>query len=144
MNASILIVPALAMLLAGAVRAADLGRQNYILHCAGCHQLDGSGAPGSGVPKIKGVLGHFPRLTEGREFLVQVPGSSNSALNDLEVAELLNWMLHHFSRDELPADFVPYTTDEVTRLRAQRLTDVTAARAGVVKKLAEMGFKAEY
>ena len=123
--------------------AADFARQNYILRCSGCHQIDGTGAPTSGVPNIKGVLGHFPRLAEGRAFLVQVPGTSNSALNDAEVAELLNWMLKHFSPNEMPVNFVPYTASEVTRLRAEKLNDVTGARTSVVKKLAEMGFKAE-
>ena len=123
--------------------AADLGRQYYLLNCAGCHQFDGTGSASHEIPRMKGVVGHFLRLPEGRAFLVQVPGTSNSALSDAQIAVLLNWMLPHFSREEIPADFVPYTADEVTRLRNQRLDDVAATRTAIVKRLASMGYRVE-
>ncbi len=133
----------LALLAAGPGRAAGQGQQNYILRCAGCHQVDGSGAPHSGVPGIKGTLGYFPRLEAGRAYLVQVPGTANSALDDAQVAELLNWMLNHFSAKELPPDFLPYTSAEVTRLRAVRPSNVTAERARLLKLLVEQGYPPE-
>ena len=96
---------ALAVALAGgglaagpAVADADhTARMQYILHCAGCHQADGHGAPDSGVPDMRGQLGHFLKLPEGRAFLVKVPGTSNSALSNREVTRLLNWMVRSFS-----------------------------------------------
>jgi len=90
-----------------------------------------------------GAVGHFLRLPEGRAFLVQVPGTSNSALSDAQIAVLLNWMLPQFSREEIPPDFVPYTAEEVTRLRNQRLDDVAATRAAIVTRLAAMGYRVE-
>jgi len=123
--------------------AMDLGRQYYILNCAGCHQFDGTGSASHEIPKMRGAVGHFLRLPEGRAFLVQVPGTSNSALSDAQIAVLLNWMLPQFSREEIPPDFVPYTAEEVTRLRNQRLDDVAATRAAIVTRLAAMGYRVE-
>jgi mono/diheme cytochrome c family protein len=122
---------------------ADAGRGHYILHCAGCHQLDGAGSAAHEIPNMKGRVGYFLRLPEGRAFLVQVPGTSNSALSDAEIAVLLNWMLPQFSRAEIPPDFVPYTADEVTRLRNQRLDDVAGTRTAIVTRLASMGYPVE-
>ncbi|MBN9695770.1 MAG: hypothetical protein J0L85_08210 [Zoogloea sp.] len=114
-------------------------RLQYILHCAGCHQSDGHGAAHSGVPDMRGQLGHFVKVPEGRAFLVKVPGSSNSALNNAELTRLLNWMLQSFAPANLPPDFVPYTESEVTALRSAPLDDVAGARAAVVTRLAERG-----
>ena len=96
-------------------RADARNRTNYLLHCSGCHQPNGDGRPDSGIPRMSGQVGHFLRLPEGRAFLVQVPGTSQSSLGDADTAAMLNWMLYAISRNEVPADFVPYTTDEVTR-----------------------------
>jgi mono/diheme cytochrome c family protein len=123
--------------------AADPGRGYYVLHCAGCHQPDGTGSAPHEIPNMKGTVGHFLRLPEGRAFLVQVPGTSNSALSDAEIAVLLNWMLPQFSRAEIPPGFVPYTADEVTRLRKKRLDDVAGTRAAIVTRLASMGYPVE-
>jgi mono/diheme cytochrome c family protein len=121
--------------------AMDLGRQYYILNCAGCHQMDGSGSASHEIPKMRGAVGNFLRLPEGRAFLIQVPGTSNSALSDAQIAVLLNWMLPQFSREEIPPGFVPYTAEEVTRLRNQRLDDVAGTRAAIVKRLAAIGYQ---
>lgn len=123
--------------------AADLGRQHYVLNCAGCHQFDGTGSRSHEIPNMRGAVGHFLRLPEGRAFLVKVPGTSNSKLTDGEIATLLNWMVAEFSRREIPPDFVPYTTAEVTRLRSHPLDDVAATRAAIVAKLAAMGYRVD-
>lgn len=120
--------------------AADLGpRMNYLLHCSGCHQADGVGSAAHNIPRMKDVVGHFLRTPDGRAFLVQVPGTSNSGLNDAQVAALLNWMLPAISAAQMPTDFVPYTAGEVTELRARKLADVAAQRQRVVQRLREMG-----
>jgi hypothetical protein len=72
-----------------------------------------------------------------------VPGTSQAALNDASIAELLNWMVFAFSRDQVPGDFKPYTREEVARLRADRLGDVPGFRAGVVERLKQMGYRVE-
>ena len=138
------LVPAL--LLALATRpslAAEPGRGYYVLHCAGCHQMDGTGSATHGIPNLKDKVGHFLRVPEGRAFLVQVPGTSNSALSDREIAVLLNWMLPQFSRTEIPPGFVPYTAEEVTSLRNQRLDDVASTRAAIATRLSTMGYPVE-
>lgn len=123
--------------------ADDSGKARYqfILNCAGCHQADGSGARSGGVPTLRGQMGHFLRTAEGRAFLVQVPGTSNSSLSNADIARMLNWMAKAFSADTVPADFQPYTEAEVTALRSHKLADVTAARRAVVAQLAAMGIR---
>lgn len=110
--------------------AMSSARINYILHCQGCHLADGSGTP-TKVPALKHEVGRFLHVAGGREFLIQVPGTAQSALSDNEVADVLNWILENFSRDELPADFVPYTADEISRHR-QPLTNVNAVRTALI------------
>jgi len=53
---------------------------------------------------------------------------AQAPLDDEATAAVLNWMLPHFSRDELPAGFSPYTAAEVGRLRRNPLTDVDVER----------------
>lgn len=113
---------------------------NFLLHCSGCHQQDGSGSSENGIPNMKNRVGYFLRIPEGRAFLVQVPGTSQSSLSDGETAELLNWMVRALSPDAVPPNFSPYTRDEVTRLRASSLADVPAMRASVVGRLQKMGY----
>ncbi len=106
-------------------------QQSYMLHCQGCHLADGSGLPGS-VPPMRNFLGKFLAVPGGREYLVQVPGSAQSSLNDAELASLLNWLLPEMSAQELPPDFQPYSVMEVKQLRAQPLLDIPTTRATLV------------
>ena len=123
-----------------AVAAPDRSRQNYIQFCAGCHQIDGSGSPGVGIPDMRGQLGYFLNSPGGRAFLVQVPGSANSPLSNAELALLLNWMLKVFSPAQVPASFVPYSADEVSSLRAQVPAAVDDLRREVTAELQRQGF----
>lgn len=130
-----------ALLLSGAALADGdrSARLQYVLHCAGCHQADGGGAPHSGVPSMREQLGHFLKVPDGRAFLVKVPGSSNSALSNADIGRLLNWMLRSFSASTLPADFAPYSESEVAALRSAPLDNVAAERAAIVTELAGQG-----
>lgn len=112
---------------------------NYMLHCSGCHGPDGSGSPQSGVPSMRHSLGNFFRTKDGREFLIQVPGTSQSSLSNAETAELLNWILKSFSPQEVPVGTAPYTTQEVASLRAAPLEDVPGRRSEIIKRLKEQG-----
>lgn len=80
-------------------------------------------------------VGYFLGVPGGREFLVQVPGSANAALNDAQLAELLNWMLPTLSAEQIPADFVPYNTSEVGELRRSPEVDVAGRRAVLVDNI---------
>lgn len=114
---------------------------NYLLHCSGCHHPDGSGSPESGVPDMRDKLGYFLSAPHGREFLIQVPGTSQSRLSHAEVAELMNWMLGNFSKAQIPAAHQPYSEREVAALRAKPLDDVSGRRADIVKNLAGQGIQ---
>ena len=120
---------------AGDTVSPQRARSLYLLHCAGCHQTDGSGTPAFGVPSMIDSLGAFLRTPAGRAFLVQVPGARNANVSDAELAALTNWELRAFSAATLPADFRPYTTTEVTHWRANPPVDIAAARAAVVAGL---------
>ena len=103
---------------------------NYILHCQGCHLADGGATPGK-IPPLIGT-GRFLAVEGGREFLVRVPGVSLSIVPDDELAELINWMLFRFSADDVPADFEPYTAEEVGRYRQEPLVEVETVRVGLI------------
>ncbi len=108
-------------------------QQHYMLHCQGCHQADGSGLPGS-VPSMRNLVGKFLAVPGGREYLVQVPGSSLSPLNDAELAELLNWLLLSMSAQNLPPDFQAYSESEVKLLRSETMLDLLTTRAAIVSR----------
>lgn len=111
---------------------------NYMLNCQGCHAPDGSGVDGK-VPSMLGQAGKFLHVEGGRDFLVQVPGSANSSLNDQDLAELLNWMLFRFSAAEIPDDFVPYSESEIQGLRETPLVKVEMTRAFLAEKVEAIG-----
>jgi mono/diheme cytochrome c family protein len=106
----------------------------YTLNCSGCHGADGVGVPEVGIPNLK-EAGRFVRTELGREYLIQVPGLSQSRLDDATAARLLNWILRKFAVDPLPTDFTPYTAEEVSRLRTDKASDAKTRRDAI---LAEM------
>ena len=108
---------------------------NYMLNCQGCHGARGEGSIAADVPVMTDFVGRFLHVEGGRSFLVQVPGSANSALSDAHLAEVLNWMLPNISPAEMPADFEPYTAAEVGALRKTPLVDVISVRARLVNLL---------
>lgn len=112
--------------------------QLYTLNCWGCHLPHAEGIPGT-VPRLAHSMGYFLQIPDGRAYLVQVPGVANSPLNDQQIADVLNWLLVTFSKNELPKDFRPYTVEEIRRLRPHPLVNVKASRKGMAKRLAAMG-----
>lgn len=107
---------------------------NYRLHCEGCHLADGVATPGK-VPALAGSVATFLRAPDGRAYLARVPGVANASLSDAELAALLDWTLRRFDAANLPADFAPYTADEVARWRAQPLVDVTLERSRLLESV---------
>jgi mono/diheme cytochrome c family protein len=97
--------------------------ENYVLHCSGCHRLDGSGIPGF-APDLREI---DPLLdsTEGRRYLGRVPGVAQAPLDDAELAALLNWVLVEIAERRPDPG---YRAEEVASLRAQPLRDPIAAR----------------
>jgi hypothetical protein len=107
---------------------------DYMLHCRGCHGPDGGGAPGA-APSFRGQVAKFLWVPGGREYLIHVPGTAQSELSDAHTAVLLNWILHEFSPNELPANFVPYSEEEVTRYRRPPLTEVYVVRSELMRAI---------
>lgn len=106
-------------------------QMNYALQCMGCHTPDGSGIADR-VPPIRDTLPLFARMAEGRRFLVQVPGVSQSRLSNAELAQLLNWMIETLSARK-PTQFVRYTEEEVAEYRRVTLVHVRATRERLLR-----------
>lgn len=111
----------------------DRAKFNYQMFCQGCHTPDGTG--GKSVPKIKGHIGYFLQNQVAREYLVRVPGSANSSLNDEQLAEVLNWMIIELGGKSVPTDMRYFTTKEVGNLRQAPLFEVVEYREKLVKQL---------
>jgi len=109
---------------------------NYMLNCMGCHLPDGSGAAGK-VPSVRESLVTLSSSAAGRRFLVQVPGASQSPLTDLELAQVLNWMVRNLSAPAVPADFIDFTAAEVASYRRPPLVKVRETRAGLLESAAD-------
>ncbi|WP_175689848.1 c-type cytochrome [Burkholderia anthina] len=125
---------------ADGVTDATLARQHWVLNCMGCHTATGGGIPGK-VPPLANSLGYFTHLPAGREYVMRVPGASNSALSDQDLADVLNWVLTTMNRDALPRDFKPYTAAEVAAHRRPAFSDVATVRAGLVRALHARGIE---
>jgi len=110
---------------------------DYTLHCRGCHGGDGSGAPGA-VPSFRDHVGKFLLVDGGREYLIRVPGSAQSELDDARTAALLNWMIKEYGPTEVAADFRPFTESEVARHRRPPLTEVQEVRERLIKEIAAL------
>ena len=108
-------------------------KYNYQLFCQGCHTADGSG--NKSVPSLKNSMGVFLKSQAGREYLVRVPGSANSALGDADLAEVLNWMLQQFSGASLQSDWQKYQIDEVGKYRKNPLFETVEHRKKLLESL---------
>jgi len=118
---------------------------NYILRCAGCHGVTGLGAPHAGIPTFPDLVGVFAGDDDGRTYLFHVPGINGASLSDREIAGVMNYVMEAWAGRSLPADFVPFTEEEVTMRRAIPVADVVAFRRAVVERLAAQGLvAAEY
>ncbi len=102
----------------------------------GCHLADGSGAGGK-VPSLRESLPMLSMSSGGRRYLVQVPGSSQSPLSNLELAQVLNWMVRNLSAPQAPRDFSDFTVGEVAGYRRSILVDVRETRTRLLGAAAE-------
>lgn len=106
-------------------------KSHYMIHCMGCHLADGSGKPPD-VPAFDGQLGQFVETEAGRAYLVRVPGAAQSLINNEDLAAVINWMLYRYSMKTLPADFQPFTTEEVARHRIDILAKPIVLRKALL------------
>ena len=112
-------------------------QQDYMLYCMGCHGGQAQGVAGK-VPPLAGALARFMRTSEGRNYVLRVPGAANSALSDAQLAAVLNWLAESYRLppEALPA---PFTLEEVSAVRRTPLADVQGTRREVVRALAASG-----
>ena len=125
---------------APALAVTSSARGHYVLHCAGCHRVDGSGTPARYVPDLR-HLGQFLQLDGGRAFVIGVPGVMGSGLSDAQVAEVANWLLATMARDSVPEGHQPYTAAEVAASRQQPMADVAAVRQRLVEQARARGMR---
>jgi mono/diheme cytochrome c family protein len=102
-------------------------RADYLLHCGGCHLPDGRGVPPD-VPTLIASLGTIVASQEGRDYIVRVPGASQTPLSDEQLAQVMNWVLTNFNADTLGTEFLPLTGTEVGNARRRVLTDPVRLR----------------
>lgn len=127
-----------ALLVAGTAvtQAGYTARTNYILHCQGCHGADGVGGIPDEVPPLGNSVGYFLQVPGGRSYLIQVPGIAQAPVSDEELADVLNYILEHYSAAQLPASFRPYTSGEVAEVRRSG-KDIVALRNALVAEIRE-------
>jgi len=107
---------------------------NYQLHCMGCHLADGSGETDR-VPSVRKTLVPFSMLSDGRNYVLRVPGVAQSPLEDADVARVLNWMARNLSDKALPAGFKDYDAGEVKAVRGRPLAQVKELRQKLLERI---------
>lgn len=108
---------------------------NYVLHCSGCHGLNGLGTETGGVPAFPDSVGTIGADPEGRLYLMHVPGVISAGLSDAEIAAVMNHVLSRWG----DARAEPFGVDEVAGLRAAPVDDVVALRRRLAERLAAQG-----
>ncbi|WP_370601557.1 cytochrome C [Pseudomonas nitroreducens] len=114
---------------------------NYQLQCAGCHLGDGEGSAANDTPRMKGFVGNFLKVDGGRQFLVRVPGMSQSALSNAQLADLINWIMREdgMAGKSMPANYQPYTEQEVAAIRHEAMLNLPSSRAGLISQMRAKG-----
>ena len=119
---------------------------NYQLQCAGCHLGDGMGSAANDTPRMTGFVGNFLKVPGGREFLVRVPGMSQSALNNAQLADLLNWLMRE---DGMAGKSTPARLSALQRRRSggscahKTMLNLPGTRAELIKDMRAQGIAIE-
>lgn len=109
-------------------------RGNYVLHCSGCHGMNGQGTLAGGIPPFPDSVGHIAGIDIGRTYIVHVPGVVSTSMTDAEIAEVINYVL-----DAWGDGARHFSAEEVTSRRALPVGDVVAYRREVVEALSKAG-----
>jgi hypothetical protein len=108
----------------------------YVLHCSGCHGVDGSGSRAGGIPNLN-LVKTFTSDTEGRTYLMQVPGIAYSSLSNKEVASVLNYAVERWGQPNVP--FNKFTFEEIAHLRAIEIADIVSYRRNLAARYEAQG-----
>jgi cytochrome c553 len=127
------------------VVAGDSPATLYLLHCSGCHGVDGMGEWRADVPPLPPYVSNFLRDPQGRLYIANVGGVISSGLSDADTALLLNWVLERFG-DGKPLDASSrFDAAEIGALRRNRVADSVLLRRTIASRLEKKGFPlAEY
>lgn len=112
-------------------------QSDYVEHCGGCHGIGGDAAPAD-LPTLKGRVGWFMCLPEGRNYLIRLPNIARSRITDNDqLADLLNFMVFGLGGGSAPAGAKPFTGAEVAATRTSPFTSVSLVqtRALLVEKV---------
>jgi mono/diheme cytochrome c family protein len=127
----------IATAIAGIAMAAESPQNLYTLNCWGCHRANGKGIAGTAPPLTNAA--DYLKVPGGREYLIRVPGVSQSLLNDADTALVMNWIIGNFSPGRVPAGFKPFTAEEIHQARAQaHLYDITETRMRLLNEMVAM------
>jgi len=118
MRWNLLLLSLLSLTLLCASAAAD-PKSHYMIHCMGCHLDDGSGLPPE-IPAFDNKLAILAASDKGREYLVKVPGASQSLIDDAALADVLNWILATYTGETVSQ---PFLESEIKRYRHRPLTN---------------------
>jgi hypothetical protein len=130
-------VTMLLVFVAATPACAESPQNLYTLNCWGCHRANGEGVAGTAPPLINAA--DFLQVPGGREYLIRVPGVSQSMLDDSDTALVMNWILETFSKGRVPDDFKPFTAAEIHHARAEpHLFDITEIRTQLLRKMVAM------
>ncbi len=111
-------------------------KNNYLLHCSGCHRGDGTGSRTGGVPSLS-LVKAFTSDAEGRKYLMHVPGIAYSGLSNKEIAAVVNYVVVRLGQPDVP--FQLFTAEEVDHLRAVNIDDIVGYRRALAKRYATEG-----
>ncbi|MEI7968810.1 MAG: hypothetical protein WCJ69_07480 [Betaproteobacteria bacterium] len=127
----------------GQDRIGQRARTDFLLHCSGCHGMDGMGKPEKGIPRFRDQIGHFLQLPDGRAFIMQVPGLLSARLPDDRAAAVTNWLVREFAGPSMPAGATLMSAEEARQYRESRPADIMAKRDMLYRKLSEVGYAIE-
>lgn len=104
---------------------------DYLLYCRGCHLHTGDPVPDANIPSLH-ELAPLLATQEGRDYLIRVPGVSQSGMSDEQLAAVLNWVITAFNSQSVPENFARFTTEEVSQVRDKILIDPLKAREEIL------------
>ncbi len=120
------------------VAAGPDGEALFVSTCSACHQASGQGIPGA-FPPLAGTAPELYKASRelpmeivvfGMQGAITAAGAtyngvmpSHLQMQDDEIAAVLDYVMKAWGNDaDLPADYQPYTADEVNEVRGKMLT----------------------
>ena len=123
------LVSTLAFLLLGAQTAfpgSTTAEKNYVLHCSGCHGMQGRGSISGRIPDFVDSLSKIASTPDGVAYIAMVPGVKNAGLSAADTADVLNYVLDRFG-GAMPVP-VRFDQSRIQSIWSLPTTDITVLR----------------